>query len=149
MGAYEYTNLKNAKAFDVAIQAASAALQAELPARFSPELSDFLLTTLHLDPDKRLSVADMLRHPWMALHTSVLTSVLTSALPPPPQPVPAYRHRQAQPQQQQVQQQAQQQQAVAAVSAQQDDAYSTVSELLHSMVAYTLCTLQCWLSMYC
>jgi serine/threonine protein kinase len=126
MGAYEYTNLKNAKAFDVAIQAASAALQAELPSRYSPELSDFLLTTLHLDADKRLSVADMLRHPWMTLHTSAVTS----ALPVPPQPVPAYRQRQVSPQQQQQQkraQQQQQQQAATVVPAKEEDAYSTVS----------------------
>jgi serine/threonine protein kinase len=137
MGAYEYTNLKNAKAFDVAIQAASAALQAELPARYSPELSDFLLTTLHLDADKRLSVADMLRHPWMTLHTSAVTS----ALPVPPQPVPAYRHRQVSPQQQQQQQQKraqqqqqQQQQAATVVPAKEEDAYSTVSYCYVAMI---------------
>ncbi|KAG5186868.1 HAD-like domain-containing protein [Tribonema minus] len=78
MGAYEYTNLKSAKAFDEAIQAASRNLQAELPGRLSPDLAAFLLTALHLDARKRLSVADMLRHPWILRHAAA------AALPPPP-----------------------------------------------------------------
>jgi len=85
MVAYDFEVMKDKQHFAEAIYRVVGTITARFTGRLSDELVDFLTKVLEVDSRQRITVAEALRHPWLA---SEAEAAAQAASPSPPRALP-------------------------------------------------------------